>query len=128
MHPCHRVATLSGAESRSQPHHEVDWSDRSPVAIEGAIYSVEGRPLYGAQLAVGGMDSEERRGLLADSTGRFHVSGLPPGRYRLEARTVGFLGQLHELELLGGATDTLCLILRAEPVLPAELAPASGRW
>jgi hypothetical protein len=49
-------------------------------AIVGfVIDSLDGGPLVGAQISVEGINSQ----VLTDSTGRFHLDSVPPGRYRI---------------------------------------------
>ena len=47
---------------------------------------VTGRPLVGAKMSLEALSPDRKTGAAeSDATGRFEISGLPPGRYRLEA-------------------------------------------
>ncbi len=49
-------------------------------AIAGVVIdSLDGGPLIGAQISVEGINSQ----VLTDSSGRFHLDSVPPGRYRI---------------------------------------------
>jgi hypothetical protein len=78
--------------------------------LEGTVIdSVHARPLAGARIVALGADgrAEMRRAVVTDSTGRYHIDSLPPGRY-----LVGF-----ESPLLDSLEITLT---------PREIAVAEG--
>lgn len=58
----------------------------SATTIEGRITDNEGRPLPNATVSVEG----SVRGSTSDSTGRYRIDDLPPGRYVLSARMIGY--------------------------------------
>src|SRR5262245_39998716 len=69
-----------------------------PAALTGsaelggvAVSSDRGQPIRRALVRISAADLRGTREIATDDAGRFHFSGLPPGRYTLTARKAGFV-------------------------------------
>lgn len=71
---------------------ESSVAEASRTELSGIVNDEKGRPLEGAIVSIFGRDLEQgARTAFTDDEGRFEVSGLPPGDYRLRAYLAGFL-------------------------------------
>jgi Carboxypeptidase regulatory-like domain len=59
-------------------------------SLEGTVRDVQGAPLPGAQVQAELQGAAFRRGAVADAAGRYRLTGLPGGRYRLTVRHLGY--------------------------------------
>jgi len=72
-----------------------------PALISGVITDTTGRGLPGATITVVSADGA-RRAAVTDSSGRYRVDGLTPGRYALEASMAGFDTKVTEMSVSSG--------------------------
>jgi hypothetical protein len=93
-------------------------SAQSTAGLVGNVRDSLGGPVPLAQLSVSGVRS------LSDSAGRFAMAGLPSGGATLQVRRLGFAPLDHQLELAGGRTDSVQLVLA---MLPRELVEITSR-
>lgn len=123
-HACARSGVDSGIPDRTIPYNEADATGTEEGAVVGSVYDLEGAPVESAFVGLGRPDSpEEGPGTLTDAEGRFRFGDVPPGDHLLEIRHPGFLAQIHQLQLLPGRTDTLCIALRARALAPPDFDP-----
>lgn len=77
---------------------------QSTSTVAGHVTNMKtGRPLPGANVLVEGTgDGGSSRGTSTGPQGRFAIDGLPPGRYTVRARFVGYTSQSREVSLSAG--------------------------
>jgi hypothetical protein len=87
---------------------------------------VDGEPLVGGQLRLEGLDVSARRFATTGIGGRFEISGLPAGRYRVEVESAGErLRHVEERSLLHD--DEAAVVAIASATVEVEVrAAASG--
>lgn len=66
------------------------------------------RAVVGAQVLLSSLERETR----SDSTGRFHVTGLPAGQYRAMVRAIGFDSLVFAVDVADGDTAEADVLLR----------------
>ena len=81
------------------------FAQPSAARVAGTVRDSGGMPVAAAQLTL-----RDVRGV-SDSTGRFVLAELPAGAGTLQVRRLGFSPLAVALDLVGGRTDTLHLIL-----------------
>lgn len=86
--------------------------------IEGTVFTadVSSAPLRDATVDIRSIPVSTT----TDNRGQFRLDSLPPGRYRLRARHIGYYAA--ELDVRIAATDTVRVVLRMQ-VAPTTLAP-----
>ena len=75
---------------------------RSPdglAEIAGTITDSSGATVPHAKVTLDQTAGTAHREALSDTSGRFTISSLPPGKYRLEISSPGFMAQAREVEL-----------------------------
>ena len=99
-----------------------------PATLVGRVVSERGVPLAQSVLALqrSFYYQEGERGTRADKDGLFRLDSVPPARYILVIRAIGYASQWHELELRAAATDSICIHLRANPGVYDFVAPAGA--
>lgn len=105
------------------------WSCLVPLSLRAAqvggtvVDADSGWPLAHAEVAV----STGEAGTITDSLGHYEME-LPPGRYRVEVRSMGYGGQHRPIKLLAGQNLRLDFALNAQALLQAAtLITATGR-
>lgn len=110
------LATLGGAaaaQSTAQP---------PTPSVRGVVRDTAGVPLEGAEVVVG--DRHARTG----AEGTFRVDGLPPGRYALVVRLVGYVPVRSRIGVVAGGPTELEYYLRPAPqLLPTSVVDAQRR-
>jgi len=87
-------------------------SAQTTATIQGTITGATGLPLSGVQVTVTG--DQGARETVTDGDGRYTVSGLAPGTYRLTAALEGYApGEAREIELEADQTQTLNITLES---------------
>jgi iron complex outermembrane receptor protein len=79
------------------------------ATLTGTVTDRDGVPLPGANVLV--QSDTARYGGPANSEGRYSISGLPPGRYTIEARFVGYESTSKSATLSAGQTRTMSFTL-----------------
>jgi len=97
----------------SPAHAQRDTTARLAGTVRS---SFNGLPIAGVMVAVRGSQVFD----VSDSTGSFALAGLPGGRQLVRIRYGDSLAYEHEMDLKGGKTLTLAVLL---DVVSAELAP-----
>jgi iron complex outermembrane recepter protein len=83
------------------------------AVVQGVVRSTEGGALPHAHVALAGT----YRATMTDADGRFVLRGVAPGRYRLEASTLGYRSAGRDIEVGGpGAVLWLELLLETSPL------------
>ena len=71
----------------------------SVVEVDGHVTDPTGQAIVGAQVRIIEADKHQTHTAVTDNTGRFALTELPPGAYRLEASSAGFksyeIGRAH---------------------------------
>jgi hypothetical protein len=105
---------------------------QAPARIEGTIAGPDGKPCAGAVVFVRD-DTESRLAETyppptSDAGGRFAIEGLPPGAFRIGARTDGLVTlESQRIELRPGETSRVALELRAGTRLRVVVQEQDGR-
>jgi iron complex outermembrane receptor protein len=82
-------------------------------AVAGRVQAADtGRPLPGVILRLRGTDL----GALADSAGRFQITGVAPGSYRIVATYPGYRSAVGNVRVEAGTTSEVELALEARPL------------
>ena len=85
--------------------------------LVGTIRDADGAPIAGADIGV----AAARLLVQSDSSGRFVLRGVPPGAARLTARRLGYSPLSHDVVLVGGASDSITLVMTTQPLLLATV-------
>ncbi|MDQ7065898.1 MAG: TonB-dependent receptor, partial [candidate division KSB1 bacterium] len=97
---------------------------QTTTRLTGYVRDAEtGLPLASANVIV--RDSD--RGAATDSTGRYVLSNLLPGRYLIEVRRIGYKPQVRQVTLHAGSAARLDFGLLPEPVPFKEITVVSDR-
>ncbi|MCS7176101.1 MAG: TonB-dependent receptor [Candidatus Kapabacteria bacterium] len=89
--------------------------------LQGSVQDTAGTPLPGVTLQVKPLG----KGTVTRARGEFRME-LPPGRYRLEARLLGYEPESVEVQVAAGSVQTLRLSLR-QRVIPLAGIQVTGR-
>src|SRR5262249_8840382 len=109
------AATAAAAEQG------VAGSGREPAVLAGRVVAIVGNVLPSASVAV------EPRGILliTDREGRFDLSGLAAGEYRVEVTYVGFRKESQTVTLESGARQVI--EIRLAPQVAEEVTVTASR-
>ena len=122
---CGPPGTRSGTWARLLPFDHPALLSTTPSALVGRMLNVEGQPVLGlAQIWRDPPDTTTVGASVADSLGYFAVRQIPAGRYRLRLLGIWYMRQEHQVYLVAGMPDTICVRMRATPV---GLAPVGAR-
>ena len=116
-------AVITGAALALCATRPARAQSESSGRIEGSVYdSVHAHPLAGARVVAAGTatQSEVRRDATTDSTGRYHLDSLPPGRY-----AVGFESPLLDSLEVGLSPREANVTARQIAPLDLALPPAA---
>jgi hypothetical protein len=94
--------------------------------VEGRVRDDQGAAVYTASVVLTGADSL-RRAADTDRLGFFRVSGLPPGRYRVDASRLGHAPVTARVDVAAGARVELDLVLARAAVQVAGVEVAAER-
>lgn len=84
-----------------------------PVTLEGQLSEMGTKaPVAGGVIFVRDEAGKELAQVTADDQGRYAFPGLPPGRYRLQARRPGYQDGREEVEIVAGQVTNARLWLR----------------
>ena len=113
------LATLSGAVQAEEP----TGASTGTGSVEGTVNAPDGRPVSGATVSlVGPSDFSASAG----ADGRFTISNLPDGRYKVRAGHAGFGETEGAVEVRAGATSQVHLSLPFLPFSETVTVSASG--
>lgn len=91
------------------------------AAVRGTVTMQDGTALPGVQV----VDPALQRGTTTDPDGQYRIDGLPVGTHTLEFRFVGYQTAVREIELEGGQTLQLDVVLKSR-VLETEGVTVTG--
>jgi len=92
-----------------------------PAVLIGTVRDTGGTPVARAQVSLMGILG------ISDSVGRFVLQGLPAGAARFSVRRLGYEPLALAVELEGGRTDSLHVVLAVLPVdLPGVITEANA--
>src|SRR5690606_25791674 len=97
-----------------------------PGAVSGSVRDDEGAGVVDAAVALEAAAGGATRTLLTDGQGRFLFSGVPPGRYSLRVRRLGFAELDRDVSVASRSVVALELVMRPQAVL-LEGVLAEGR-
>ena len=92
------------------------------TALVGTVSDTEGVPIPGATVYLSGTS----RGTQTDTAGRFRLSGVAPGAYRLVASLVGYVAATQDIRVTGGAEAGPFTFRLAEASLGEVVVEARG--
>ncbi|HEX5283285.1 MAG TPA: carboxypeptidase regulatory-like domain-containing protein [Bryocella sp.] len=110
----------------------------APPGIMGTITDSSGAMIPHAKVTLDQASGTAHRETFTDSAGRFTISSLQPGKYRMEISAPGFMSQVREVEvgttqlaevdskLAAGAVSETVEVRAATPALDTESASASS--
>jgi len=91
--------------------------------IEGKVLDAESlKPLIGANVYIEGTQI----GTATNDLGRYHIPNLPPGKYRVVVRMMGYEKQIQEVNIISGHPTILNFKL-TEMVIPLDEIVVMGR-
>ncbi|MGH9387764.1 MAG: TonB-dependent receptor [Vicinamibacterales bacterium] len=96
----------------------------SSAQLEGRVLDPDGRPVPRAEVIIATTASLPQR-IVADSDGRFSVSGLAAGHYEVSASAPGLVADPIGIDLADGANASTDLSLRVSAVTEALVVSAS---
>jgi len=97
---------------------------QSNVKVEGEVLDARSRaPLIGANVMVQGTNY----GAATDEGGRFALRDLPPGRYRLEVRMLGYRTESRQVEVEVDVTAWVRFMLEPQPIRMPEVVVTAER-
>lgn len=107
----------------------------APGRLVGFVTDAAGNPLVGAAVTMrsgavpvaGDTGSKPQRAASVDRFGRFVIDSIDRKEYVLSAFAIGFERQWIEYRGVRGLSDTLCIVLRARPMILAPTGTGSAR-
>jgi hypothetical protein len=133
------IALIGGAVHAQAPARDnVAPPATGTVRVTGRVVTADtGNPLAGAQVQISSPALPKPRQVTTDAGGRYEISGLPPGRYKLSVSRLGFVaieyGQTRpfepgrDLELPDGQTvDRIDFALSRGGVITGRVTDQSG--
>ncbi|MGB8655088.1 MAG: carboxypeptidase-like regulatory domain-containing protein, partial [Candidatus Acidiferrales bacterium] len=92
--------------------------------VSGSVKTAEGAALPGASVEAVSETGGKSYVTWTDSTGKFNFSGLPAGKYRVQANQLGFLQVALEISVPDEASKTISIVMRVATL--AELSAPPG--
>lgn len=125
----------AGAVAKTEPGYSLHTYDRLETRssdgfgqIAGTVTDSAGAVIPHARITLDQASGAAHRETLTDAAGTFTIGSLPPGKYRLEISSPGFLAQVREVELgtsqLARVDSHLAVGAVAETVEVQAAAPA----
>src|SRR5687767_6961009 len=84
---------------------------QTTITLEGILKSTSGEAVSGAQISVTDPSTNTLRNARSNALGGFRVLGLPPGRYVVTVRGIGYVPASQNVELLIGQRANLVFAL-----------------
>ena len=116
---CGLAAMMSSGASAQAPLLISSAPADAPGAVGGTVTQTKGEYLDGASVAIPALD----RATVADRSGRFRISNLPPGTYEVVIRYVGFPDQRRTITV---AAEPLILDVRFDAISPEGNTTGAG--
>src|SRR6266700_2281696 len=83
------------------------WPQTQLATIFGTITDATGAAISGAQVTILNQSTGLKRGALTDSTGQYHIAGLPTGNYSVRVEKEGFQTEVREGISLSSASESM---------------------
>ncbi len=96
-------------------------------SVSGVIVDAEGIPQMGALVQLLLQDATPAATALTDSNGRYHVTNLRPGRYRVRASAALFLPAVRQTLQVGASTRAVVNLTLSTLLAPTQWLPATRR-
>jgi Carboxypeptidase regulatory-like domain len=90
---------------------------QAPGSLEGTVRDVAGAPVAGARVEAELQGAAFARGATTDAAGRYRLTGLPPGRYLVRARLLGYATAEVSLPLARGEARVHGFVLRVRALV-----------
>jgi hypothetical protein len=130
------VQPAAAAEATNVPNPTTPTSDQQTAAeakvrVHGVVQTAKGLPVPAATVRVVHLPSGQAWLSATDENGKFSIHGLPPGRYRVEARHLGLGTSTQESTFEGSPGEAIQVTLSNVATPPpsaatgAENAPSS---
>jgi trimeric autotransporter adhesin len=115
---------LSPAQSSTPatPTSDQQMAAEAKVRVHGMVRTAKGLPVPGATVRVVHLPSGQAWMSATDENGKFSIHGLPPGRYRVEARHLGLGMSTQESMFLGSSGEAIEMTLSNTATPPASSA------
>ncbi len=97
------------------------------TTLVGTVTDTDGETLPGATVYLSGTT----RGVQTDDDGRFRLTGVQPGAYRLVASLIGFTAQTQDIRVAAGQAEAGPFAFRLPPIILGEAVVegrADARW
>ena len=94
------------------------WSQTGVATVFGTVTDPSGAVILGAQVTIANQSTGLKREAFTDSTGQYHIAGLPMGNYSVRVQKEGFQTQVREGITLASAsslTMNFSLALGSQP-------------
>ena len=72
------------------------WPQTEVATIFGTVTDPSGAVIPGAEVTIGNQSTRLKRNSFTDSTGQYHIAGLPMGNYSVRVQKEGFQTQVRE--------------------------------
>ena len=101
-----------------RPYNDTIAHSGRPARVVGQVVDVLDRPVVRSMVILqrGLTPAARIAAVLSDSLGRFELDSVTPDEYVLNVRGIGYQQQWHSLRLVGAASDTICVRMRAMPI------------
>jgi iron complex outermembrane receptor protein len=100
----------------------ISWISTSAQGlIKGSIYSLDNRPLAGANIFI----HELNKGTVSDSTGKYQISNIPDGKFRIQYSYLGYSTEVKTFFFNGSAIE-INIILRETAIETKEIVVSGG--
>ena len=83
------------------------WSQSQLASVSGTITDKSGAVILGARVTIVNQGTGVKRTGVTDTTGRYHLSGLPAGTYTIRIENQGFQTEVREGILLSSASTVV---------------------
>ncbi len=103
------------------------WAQTPTGAISGMVEDESGAVIPGANITITNTDTGISRSVTTDSSGRYHIPGLIPGIYQVQAQVAGFeTGVRQGIQLTVGSELAITLILKVGQVTEKTVVTAEA--
>lgn len=121
------ASVLSSAQSSTPAAQASDqqMAAEAGVRVQGMVRTAKGLPVPGATVRVVHLPSGQAWMSATDENGKFSIHGLPPGRYRVEARHLGLGMSTQESTFLGSSGEAIQMTLSNAAAPPPSSATAA---
>jgi Carboxypeptidase regulatory-like domain len=97
------------------------WPQTEVATVFGTVTDPSGAVIPGAQVTIGNQSTGLKRDSFTDSTGQYHIAGLPMGKYSVRVQKEGFQTQVREEITLTSAYSLTMNFSLAVGIHPQEL-------